>query len=325
MASLNSSFHRAMANKEDEFYTQIEDIEKELIHYKSHFLGKTIFLNCDDPEYSNFWKYFQLKFYEFGLKKLISTHYCESGISYKMEIVSNEKNIADSKQIQLPDYVKTSLKENGDFRNEECIDLLDEADIIVTNPPFSLFREYVSLLIEKKKKFIIIGNQNAVSTKEFFPLIKENKLWMGYKCGDMAFKVPDYYEPRATRFWIDENGQKWRSLGNICWYTNLDIPKRHERFIPVFRYDPKKYPKFDNYDAINVDKVVDIPMDYEGVMGVPVTFLDKYNPDQFRIIGHTHSADISPEVEKLRTSTKNRHRGMINGQQKYERILIQWK
>ena len=185
------------------------------------------------------------------------------------------------------------LKGNGDFRSEECIKLLKEADIVVTNPPFSLFREYVSLLIEQKKKFVIIGNQNAITYKEIFPLLKDNKMWLGCKSGDMSFTVPDSYEARETRFWIDEKGQKWRSLGNACWFTNLDIDKRHENLVLYKKYTPEDYPHYDNYDAIEVGKVADIPCNYDGVMGVPITFMDKYNPEQFEVVGRDGDLDLS--------------------------------
>lgn len=276
----NSSMIKASKAKEDEFYTQLSDIERELKHYRDALRGKTIFCNCDDPETSNFWNYFRLNFYYLGIKRVISTHYEADKPSYKLEIVSN----GDGEQIGLPDYVKTPLKENGDFRSPECIEILQEADIVITNPPFSLFREYVAQLMEYKKDFLIIGNQNAVTYKEIFPLIQRNLLWLGYYCGDMEFTVPDYYEPRATRY-REENGIKYRSMGNICWYTNLDISKRHEE-IPLYKvYRPEEYPQYANYNAIEVSKTSEIPCDYMGEMGVPITFLDKYNPEQFDIIG----------------------------------------
>ena len=191
----------------------------------------------------------------------------------------NGNRIIDDAEIDVK-----PLKGDGDFRSKECIELLKQADIVVTNPPFSLFREYVAQLVEYEKKFVIIGNQNAITYKEIFPYLKNNEIWIGYGFGDMGFKVPDYFEPKATRFWIDDTGQKWRSLGNICWFTNLDIQKRHEELILYKRYSPEEYPTYDNYDAINVNKTKEIPVDYEGVMGVPITFMDKYNPDQFEII-----------------------------------------
>ena len=351
----NTNLHRAKENANDEFYTQLSDIENELKHYRSQFKDKVIFCNCDDPYESNFFKYFAMNFNFLGLKKLIATCYKSSTIanteldtrdifnfeifdkqeknhSYKVEITSVEDINGDG-AVDLDDVeamlhtsgIVQKLKGDGDFRSEECIELLKEADIVVTNPPFSLFREYVATLIKYKKQFIIIGNQNNVSTKETFNLIRQNKIWLGYHCGDMSFKVPSYYPEMTTRYWVDETGQKWRSLGNICWFTNIDIIKRHEEIILYKKYNPEEYPKYENYDAINVNKVADIPMDYEGVMGVPITFLDKYNPDQFEIIGHTHSADTSEEVEKLRLDSKKRHRGIIAGKQLYERILIRKK
>lgn len=317
MANNNKALSAANKAKKDEFYTQLSDIENELRHYKEHFKGKTVLCNCDDPYESNFFKYFAINFNHLGLKKLICTCYAGSPVvytqlsffgeeeaigkpqsekkPYKIEITEvkdmNDDGAVDLTDIELllksVDGQPTLLKGNGDFRSEECIELLKQADIVVTNPPFSLFREYVAQLIEYDKKFIIIGNQNAITYKEIFPLLKDNKIWIGYKFGDMAFTVPDTYEERATRFWIDENGQKWRSLGNICWYTNLDIQKRHENLILYKSYTSEEYPHYDNYDAIEVSKTADIPCDYDGVMGVPITFMDKYNPEQFEILGIT--------------------------------------
>ncbi|WP_294429973.1 adenine-specific methyltransferase EcoRI family protein [uncultured Treponema sp.] len=305
----NGNLHSAKENKEDEFYTELTEIEKELVNYKEHFKNKTILCNCDDPRASNFFKYFALNFNYFGLKKLISVCYknqdfdlfsqndCEKAV-YVEYTGSKSDHIPTNDELELKE-----LKGDGDFRSAECIELLKQADIVVTNPPFSLFREYVAQLMKYEKKFIIIGSQNAITYKEIFPLIADNKMWLGYKTGDMAFRVPDYYEPRATRFWIDENGQKWRSLGNICWYTNLDITKRHEDLILYETYTPEKYPKYDNYDAIEVSKVSEIPNDYLGWMGVPITFLDKYNPDQFEIKGLSRYLDdysgMTPEFIKV--------------------------
>ena len=282
MAVTNKDFHKAIRNRKDEFYTQLTDIEKELRHYKEHFKGKIIFCNCDDPEESNFWRYFELNFDELLIKKLVATHFEAEKPSYKLELTAD---IDGDGKITSKDIVKTPLKQNGDFRSPECIEILKEADIIITNPPFSLFREYVAQLMKYDKQFLIIGSQNNVTYKEIFPLLKDNKLWLGYKSGDMAFTVPDSYEARETRFWIDENGQKWRSLGNICWFTNLDIKKRHEELVLFRNYSADKYPRYDNYDAIEVSKVSEIPCDYTGTMGVPITFLDKYNPEQFEILG----------------------------------------
>lgn len=308
----NINLKSSRSAKEDEFYTQISFIENELKHYRHYFTGKTIFCNCDDPEWSNFWKYFQLNFYEFGLKKLISTHYEETEPSYKMEIVANDTE----RQIGIPDYVKTPLKQNGDFRSPECIEILKEADIVITNPPFSLFREYVAQLMEYKKDFIIVGNQNAITYREIFPLIRDNKVWLGYNSGHFWFRVPDYYEEKKTDFKIDENGNKWRRMGNICWMTNLDIEKRHEDLKLYKFYDPETYPKYDNYDCIEVKRVADIPCDYYGLMGVPITFVDKYNPEQFEIVADNRYHDGQDFADDI---------NVINGKTTYRRLLIRRK
>ena len=291
----NKNLNKAKEAKEDEFYTQLEDINNELRHYREHFRGKTVLCNCDDPRVSNFFTYFAYNFEFLGLKKLITTCYknqdvdlfsqnkSEQAVYLVYEGDKNGDHIPNAEEIGVK-----ALKGDGDFRSKECIELLKEADIVVTNPPFSLFREYVAQLMEYDKKFLIIGNQNAIKYKEIFPLLKANKVWLGYQFGDMKFKVPDFYEPRETRFWIDETGQKWRSLGNICWFTNLDIKKRHEDLILYKYYTPEEYPTYANYNAIDVSKTADIPCDYDGLMGVPITFMDKYNPEQFEIIGMAH-------------------------------------
>lgn len=268
----NANLHTAKKEKNDEFYTQLTDIEKELKHYKAHFEGKTVFCNCDDPAESNFWKFFHLKFSDFKLKKLISTHYVTSGETYKMEYNGIEGEDAD-----IGACIRTPLEGNGDFRSPESIAVLQEADIVVTNPPFSLFREYVGQLMKYEKKFLIIGSMNAITYKEIFPLLKTNEIWLGYNA------VHEFKQPDGTI----------KKFGNIGWYTNLDIKKRHEDLVLFRKYadDPSLYPKYDNYDAIEVSKIVDIPCDYDGVMGVPITFLDKYNPDQFEIIWRTGDID----------------------------------
>lgn len=318
MRMANKNLNRAKSAKKDEFYTQLPDIENELRHYGSHFAGKTVLCNCDDPYESNFFKYFALNFNRLGLRKLIATCYDGSPVqgnelllkfddlddepkkkAYKVEITevydadgNGAVNLADVQYLLRNDRnVLAPLAGNGDFRSKECVELLKQADIVVTNPPFSLFREYVAQLIKYGKKFLIIGNQNAITYKEIFPLIMDNRLWLGFHSGDMSFKVPADSEPRATRYWQDSNGQKWRSMGNICWFTNLDHKKRHEDLILWKHYTPEEYPKYDNYDAINVDKVVDIPCDYDGVMGVPITFLEKYNPEQFEIVAFRKGSD----------------------------------
>lgn len=308
----NVNLHSSRNAKADEFYTQISFIENELKHYKHYFTGKTVFCNCDDPEWSNFWNYFRLNFYELGLKKLISTHYEEEKPSYRMDIVSND----NGEQCGIPDYVITPLKQNGDFRSPECVEILKEADVVITNPPFSLFREYVAQLMEYEKDFIIVGNQNAITYREILPLIMANKVWLGYNSGHFWFRVPDYYEEKKTDFKIDENGVKWRRMGNICWFTNIDIEKRHEEMILYHNYTPEKYPKYDNYDAIEVSRTAEIPCDYYGVMGVPITFMDKHNPDQFEILGDSRYHDGQTFSDDI---------NVINGKTLYRRLLIRRK
>lgn len=328
---LNSSLHRAKNSKKDEFYTQLSDIEKELKHYKKHFKDKVVYCNCDDPRVSNFFHYFSYNFEKLGLKKLITTcyqnqerdlfsqHDKEKAIRLEYEGDKNGNNVPDPEEIgTIP------LKGDGDFRSEESIELLKQADIVVTNPPFSLFREYIAQLIEYKKDFLVIGSQNAVTYKEIFSLIRENKIWVGYNSGDMAFKVPKSYEPRATRYWEDEDGQKWRSLGNICWFTNLDISKRHEDLILYKKYNEDEYPTYDNYNAINVGKVAEIPVDFKGAMGVPITFLNKYNPNQFEILSSNNLRlnDNVPYKEHGLIKDKD---GTINGKPTYVRIVVKNK
>ncbi len=293
---------KAKAAKEDEFYTQLEDINNELRHYRDHFRGKTVLCNCDDPRVSNFFTYFAYNFEFLGLKKLITTCYKNQDIDLFTTNSSEEAVYLIYEGDKNGDRIPTAdeigvhpLKGDGDFRSPECIELLKEADIIVTNPPFSLFREYIAQLIEYDKKFLIIGNQNNATYKEIFPLLMQNKIWLGYKTGGMSFKVPEYYGERVSRFWIDESGQKWRSMGNICWYTNLDHKKRHEDMILYKYYSPEIYPRYINYDAIEVSKTEHIPVDYDGIMGVPITFLDKYNPSQFEIIGIGNGGELGVE------------------------------
>ena len=308
----NKNLNAAKGAKKDEFYTQLEDINNELRHYREHFKGKTVLCNCrhyrehfkgktvlcncDDPRISNFFTYFAYNFEFLGLKRLITTcyknqnadlfsqHQSEKAIYLIYDGDKNGNNIPDPEEIGIH-----PLKGDGDFRSRECIELLKKADIVVTNPPFSLFREYVAQLMEYDRKFLIIGNVNSNTTKEIFPLIKDKKIWMGASIhsGDRKFWVPDDYELNAAGCGIDESGRKFIRVKGVRWFTNLDYKERHEDIILYKRYSPDEYPKFDNYDAINVDKTEEIPCDYEGVMGVPVTFLDKYNPDQFDILGIT--------------------------------------
>ena len=304
-------------NKADEFYTQLPDIEAEMRHYQEQFRGKVIFCNCDDPYESNFFKYFAMNFNFLGLRKLIATCYTESPVAtkqlslfdvkdlavksadakhpYKIEITEVKDENADG-AVDMSDVeyllknkknALTLLKGDGDFRSTECIDLLKEADIVVTNPPFSLFREYVVQLIEYGKKFVILGSQNAITYKEVFKLIKENLIWLGMDNGGTKwFQVPlDYEIMTESRKKFDGKGNKYFSMGNIMWFTNLDVPKRHENITLYKQYTPKEYPRYVNYNAIEVSKNSEIPYDYDGEMGVPITFLDKYNPEQFEIIG----------------------------------------
>lgn len=342
----NSNLHSSRADKADEFYTQLSLIESELKHYKEHFKGKIVLCNCDDPFESNFFKYFAINFNSLGLKKLIATCYATSPIVYTQlnlfgteTVVSTEETEKKPYKIEITEVTDenqdgrtdladveyllrnrknalTLLEGDGDFRSPECVELLKQADIVVTNPPFSLFREYMAQLMEYKKAFLIVGNQNATGYKEIFPLIRDNIVWLGYNNGHFWFAVPDTYEEKKTDFKIDDNGQKWRRMGNICFFTNLDIDKRHED-MPLFRtYSPEAYPKYDNYDAINVNRTLDIPCDYYGVMGVPITFMQYYNPEQFEIVGDSRyhdGQDFSDDIN------------FINGKGLYRRILIKRK
>lgn len=295
--NIHDNLHSAKRAKKDEFYTQISVIEKELFHYRQYFEDKVIFLNCDDPESSNFWKYFELNFDSFGLKRLIATHYDEDKPSYKLELINDGAH----------KIVKTPLLENGDFRSDECLEILKESDIVVTNPPFSLFREYVSTLMLYEKKFIILGNNNAITYKEIFPLIKNNELWLGMRSNfTCEFEVGEGY-----RYDREENGKKYGKVSAISWFTNLDIRKRHDLLILFETYSEEKYPKYTNCDAINVDEVTKIPKDYDGLIGVPISFLSVYNPEQFEIV-------------KFRKGDDGKDL-MLSDRQPYFRILIKRK
>ena len=288
--STNANLHKAKDAKNDEFYTQLTDVSKELMHYKQHFKDKTVFCNCDDPTLSAFWKYFHLNFSALGLKKLISTHYDKTQPTYKMEYTGGNDN-------DIEVGVTTSLEGNGDFRNQECLDILDEADIVVTNPPFSLFREYVAVLMEHEKKFLIIGSLNAIKYSECFPFIMNNQMWLGNN------NVHNFMQPDGTV----------KKFGNINWYTNLDFAKRHEKIILRKEYNDKEYPKYETYDAIEVSKVTNIPINYNGIMGVPISFMSKYNPEQFEIVGEfNHGSDNIFDLAKP----------IINGKELYPRIAI---
>lgn len=319
----NASLHAAKDAKNDEFYTRLEDINEEMNHYEDKFRGKVVFCNCDDPKWSNFWKYFHLNFEYLGLKKLITTHYEPDDVqSYKIEYTGgNDEDFEDG--------VITPLTQNGDFRSPECLALLDEADIVVTNPPFSLFREYINVLVEHKKQFLIVGSFNNITYKDVFPLIKDNKVWLGCRSlsRDMYFDVPD-----DRKEWLVKNKKEGSAykivdgvvmgrLASACWYTNLDHKKRHDILDTTYLYAkkdslyPDLYPKYDNYNIINVDKTKEIPMDYDGVMGVPITYIGIHNPAQFEILGIANSARwIGYECFTL-----------LDGKKVYNRLLIRRK
>ena len=320
----NNNLHNAKKAKNDEFYTRLEDIEKEMCHYREHFRGKVIYCNCDDPKESNFFKFFSLQFEFLGLKKLISTGYKEDGhgVAYIYEGDKNENNLPDDSEIRTYE-----LQGNGDFRSEECIEFLKEADVVVTNPPFSLFREVVAQLVEYNKKFLLLGNNNAITYKEIFPLIMSNKMWLGYSNNKtMEFVLSDSYE-KWDRI---ENGKKIGKVPAISWFTNLEHDHRNRPLDLTQRYDPRYYPKYDNYDAIECSKVMDIPRDYDGVIGVPITFLDKYCPTQFRIVGiacgntrASYPKSILDYVHYIPNPNDRGGCGVINGIRCYARILIQ--
>lgn len=310
----NNNLHNAKKAKNDEFYTRLEDIEKEMCHYREHFRGKVVYCNCDDPKESNFFKFFSLQFEFLGLKKLISTGYKENGhgVAYIYEGDKNENNLPDDSEIRTYE-----LQGNGDFRSEECIEFLKEADVVVTNPPFSLFREVVAQLVEYNKKFLLLGNNNAITYKEIFPLIMSNKMWLGYSNNKtMEFVLSDSYE-KWDRI---ENGKKIGKVPAISWFTNLEHDHRNRPLDLTQRYDPRYYPKYDNYNAIECSKVMDIPRDYDGVIGVPITFLDKYCPNQFRIIGCTES-----EGKGFSNGLWNGGvtQPMVNNKRIYKRLFIQ--
>ncbi|MGN0765287.1 MAG: adenine-specific methyltransferase EcoRI family protein [Christensenellales bacterium] len=322
----NSNLQMSRAGKTDEFYTQLSTIEDELWHYRKHFEGKIIFCNADDPAIgengidhlgddlggytSNFFRYFQLNFHRLGIKKLITTHYVSKGQSYKFEIINHDSG----EQIGVPDYVKTPLQGNGDFRSEECVELLKECDIVVTNPPFSLMKEYLPLVLESGKKFLVLGNINHVTFKEIFHYFKNDQFWLGYTSGHFWFKVPDYYVEKNTDFKQDDSGQKWRRMGNICWFTNIDIDKRHQPLDLYKHYNPMDYPKYETYDAIDCKEYREIPDDYFGIMGVPITYLPNHCVEQFEILGKFDGGSESNELDLAKP--------LINGKAKYKRIAI---
>ncbi|MDD4157329.1 MAG: adenine-specific methyltransferase EcoRI family protein [Candidatus Cloacimonetes bacterium] len=347
----NASLRKAGKTKNDEFYTQLTDIEKEMKYYKAHFKNKVVFCNCDDPYESNFFKYFAINFNYLGLKKLIATCYDSSPVSgeqlslfdipsIKMDLSKNKKaykieiteveDLNNDGAINMSDVeyllknkknILTMLKEDGDFRSNESVELLRESDIVVTNPPFSLFREYIAQLVEYNKRFIVLGNQNAITYKEIFPLLKDNKMWLGYNSGAQEFLVPNDYE--KENIYVGSDGKKYAKFGNITWFTNLETTKRQENLILYKKYIPEEYSKYDYFDAINIDRVSNIPFDYDGEMGVPITFLEKYNPKQFKIIDLLTRYNLIDPYNKNEILQRDRAQATyINGKPKFARILI---
>ena len=314
--------------KKDEFYTQRVDIENELRYYKAHFEGKVVLCNCDDPRQSEFFKYFAENFEKLKLKRLIAVCYksqdvdlfsqgdCERAIKQVYEGDKNGNMIVDDDEVGV-----FNLKGDGDFRSAECIEILKEADIVVTNPPFSLFREYVAQLVKYGKKFLIIGNQNAITYKEIFPLFKENKIWLGFGFRRNCAHFRSRYVDVATDA---DHREGMIRVSGVMWYTNLDITKRHE-LLPLYkRYAQEEFPRYDNYDAIEVSKTADIPLDYDGVMGVPITFMDKYNPDQFEIVGATES-EGKGFSNGLWDANSGVSQATVKGNRVYKRIFIRRK
>lgn len=313
----NSSLRTAKRVKNDEFYTRYEDIEAEVMKYRKQFKDKVVYLPCDDPaeKKTEFWAFFVNNFDAFGLKKLIATHYDENGRAYKIWI---DGDTTGDGFIDDGDALQENLEGNGDFRSPECMDIMRECDIVVTNPPFSLFREFVDALMSTGKKFLIIGNQNAFTYKEIFKLIRENKIWTGYNM------VKKFNQPDGSI----------KEFGNVCWFTNMENSKRNEEFIFTKTYNSVDYPKYDNYDAIEVGKIVDIPSDYDGVMGVPLTFIYKYNPNDFEIIGGFNGykecdyengllcGRPTPYIKKGTSEEKIWTGPTINKIPKYYRVLI---
>lgn len=332
----NSTLNKAKETKNDEFYTQLSDIENELKHYKEHFKGKTILCNCDDPRVSNFFHYFAYNFEHLGLKRLITT--CYKNQERDLFSQNNSERaiwleyFGDKNGNRVPDPDEIGIhyfKGDGDFRSKECIDLLKQADIVVTNPPFSLFREYVAQLMEYGKKFVIVGTQNALHYKEIFPLIKGNLIWVGY-CLPKLFRVPENYQclnEKEKKSIKTIDGIRYKQFGNVLWFTNLDIEQRHDDLILYKKYSPKEYPKYENFDAIDVEEVNDIPFDYYGIMGVPDMFLKNYNPEQFELVG-IGSGSMGASI-----GVKKNYRGrtdialFVNGKHScpYSRILIRRK
>lgn len=339
----NSNLHMSRAGKTDEFYTQLSTIEEELRHYRKYFKDKVVLCNCDDPYESNFFKYFALNFNTLGLKKLITTCYATSPVVYtQLSLFGEEKVVGIQREgkkaykieitevkdedgndtIDLSDVeyllknnnnVLSLLEGDGDFRSEECLALLDESDIVVTNPPFSLMKEYLPLMVNSGKKFLVLGNTNHATFNETFKYFKENKVWLGYNSGHFWFMVPEHYQEKKTDFKIDETGQKWRRMGNICWFTNMDIDRRHQPLVLYKKYSESEYPTYDTYDAIECGRYNEIPMDTDKIIGVPITYLAYHCDEQFEIVGEfRHGCDNEFDLAVP----------VVNGKSKYTRIAI---
>ena len=334
MKNRSSDLHKAKQNKKDDFYTQLTDIEKELKYYKNELAGSTIYCNCDDPKISNFFHYFSYNFESLKLKKLITTCYKNK----QVDLFSTEKSNSavfleyngDKNKNKIPDPEEIDVQElegDGDFRSQESISFLKESDIVVTNPPFSLFREFIQQLIDYEKKFIVIGSINAITYKETFRLIKEKKMWLGASIhsGDREFGVPNDYPLNASGSRVDEHGNKFISVKGVRWWTNIDYRERHEDLVLFKKFNTNQYPKYDNYDAIEVKKTKEIPYDYDGVMGVPITFLDYYNPDQFEVLGMSASAGYDESIVGIPFLGEKDARPLIDGKNTYARIFIRNK
>ena len=322
----NENLHASRSGRADEFYTQLSTVEDECQHYRQYFKDKVIFCNADDPASgddgtdhfgdgrggytSNFIRYFMLNFERLGIKKLIATHFDPNKPTYKLELVGDRNGDG---QITDLDVLKTPLEGKGDFRSPECLELLSECDIVVTNPPFSLMGEYLPTLMNSGKAFLVLGNMNHVQYKELFPYFMNGECWLGYNAGHFWFRVPDSYEPKATDYKQDADGQKWRRMGNICWFTNIDIDKRHQPLDLFKHYTPEEYPRYDTYDAIECGRTSEIPMDYAGIVGVPTSYMAYHCPEQFEIVGEfNHGIDGDFDLAEP----------IIDGKPRYKRIAI---
>jgi len=322
----NENLHVSKSNREDEFYTQLSTIEDECQHYRQYFKDKVIFCNADDPAYSddgldhfgdgqggytsNFFRYFMLNFERLGIRKLVATHFDPKNPTYKLELIGDRNGDG---QVTNLDVVKTPLDGNGDFRSPECLELLSECDMVVTNPPFSLMAEYLPTLVSSGKLFVVLGNLNHVQYKQLFPYFMDGKCWLGHNAGHFWFRVSDYYQPKKTDYKQDADGQKWRRMGHICWFTNIDLEKRHHPLDLFERYTPEQYPSYDTYDAIHCSRYSEIPIDYDGVIGVPGSYMAYHCPEQFEIVGEfNHGIDGDFDLA----------RPVVNGVELYKRIAI---